>query len=218
MKLGQENDWIFSDVDLNLCVQMLGQQENCDFLIAESSKPLEERMLESFLSLTELGLICPQGEGYVCSESMRKRFLPLAYPDRTVIFSIPSQQASCAVYWKGQQCIVVEKQGPDSFGYRVGMRQPGEAEKLLRDFSACIPENHGEVPDLPVPERFDRMTPEELLCTTRLFCSARDGNSGAEQICWVVEAEEASWLLTPKTGEMAAYTWKNLFTKLLGKA
>lgn len=110
--------WIFSDIELNLCVRILGYPEWYLIKIGDDGKSLEKRMMEGFFSLLEKKLIYVENGRFLLSEQMYLLIIPLVKPDN-VIEGEGSKSDIIYFRKKGKGLIGVEKMNIERGYYRL---------------------------------------------------------------------------------------------------
>jgi hypothetical protein len=73
-----QNEWIIlSDIEVTLCIRLLGGKDWNDFLLVKTNQGKEQEILNAFLHLTQLGLIESSKNGYFCGAKLKELLYPV---------------------------------------------------------------------------------------------------------------------------------------------
>lgn len=102
------NEWIIlSDLELNLCIRLLGQLYWNDYPATADEQGAEQQILNAFLHLVNTGLMESAGKNFSCTNQMKTMFRPVLQ----VMFrwEILSQDKLCfTIYESNEQCTVIK--------------------------------------------------------------------------------------------------------------
>lgn len=84
MNLMDDGRWFLSAMELKLCVRLLTEDSWGEFPMTGGEEPSQQEMLNAFLHLHSLGLLQTGKTGYIVTEQMKRRFLPVVQPQLTL--------------------------------------------------------------------------------------------------------------------------------------
>lgn len=122
--------WILNEVELNICVRILGYSQWYHVEIQDNGEPLESRMLKGFMSLYEKGLVYFDGNHFLPSKRMEKLIGPLGAPDKMIT------EDSCEkthVYFQkeGENLLEIEELSAEKGSFRLIFIPEKEIEEFL---------------------------------------------------------------------------------------
>lgn len=150
MELSENSVWILPALDLNLCLQMLDVGGRTVIPVEKTGIPLNQRMLNSFLYLVELGLVEPAEQAFRPTARMRARLGPVARPSR--ILRLESERAVVAAAYFGEEAVtLVETTGEDGQSCRISSfdcnKLAQELERLIGSWGSKKTTLEGFLPD-----------------------------------------------------------------------
>lgn len=107
MKLENDSKWILTDLELQLCARILGRTDWSLTQVRENGAPLEQRFLNAFLHLCDLGLLQPGQKGFRAAECLKERFAPILSPKFTV--SVQSGESLFTLYGNEDKVAFLER-------------------------------------------------------------------------------------------------------------
>lgn len=130
MELSEQAAWILTAVELNICIKLLGRNDWTDFPVSYTARPLDRRILDNFLHLTQLGLLEPAGSGYRVAGAMKKRLAPAVCPNRVAVVRDETMPWA-RLYVRGDDAVCIEWLGSDLRRCRVTAMPRSEAPAAL---------------------------------------------------------------------------------------
>lgn len=106
MKLENDSKWILSEVELQLCARVLGQRDWSLAQVRENGAPIEQRLLNAFLHLCDLGLLLPGERGFRAAENLKNRFAPILSP--TLSVSLQCETGNLSIYGDKERMVLIE--------------------------------------------------------------------------------------------------------------
>ena len=132
MKLDQNSNWVLSAIELRLAMQIFGKPDWAEVPVFEDGRSLEQRMLEAFVHMAEIGFLEYTPSGYRSTQNMKAFLHCLAQPERVVAGSGESVH-SAAIYLSVGQAMMLQAVPTDEEHFRVSPVQPEEwAEQFVQ--------------------------------------------------------------------------------------
>ena len=101
-------EWIIlSDIELNLCIRLLGLKYWTDFPVAEDEQGAEQQILNAFLHLVNIGLIECAERQFCCTKRMKNLLFPVLH----VYFKweiLLNEKTYITIYEEGNQDTVIK--------------------------------------------------------------------------------------------------------------
>lgn len=191
----QENNWILSAVEVNLCVNILGRQEWNGFPVQETEQPLQQRILEGFFKLAERGLLESTPTGYRAAAAMRQRMDCIAWPEYIWGAYYP-QLPPLFLYKKGTQQMGVQQITTEQQSCRIFSVEQAPIEVLLspelRDMVAVTESTVEEAPE----ETFvmESELGEILAASKAVFVKVDQTTGTLSHMARILEDKECLWL------------------------
>ena len=132
MVLLEDSIWILSSLELDLCFHILEQRHLSILPVEETDAPLDQRMLNGFLHLTQLGLLEPTDSGYRPTALLTERMQPLITAD--VLFSLTDGRQSLVGFFGPDGCATLVPKADAPSLYALATFPLPELEQALEDW------------------------------------------------------------------------------------
>lgn len=175
--------WLLDDVELNICVRILGFSDWYHIEIEDNQEPLESRMLEGFISLVEKGFLCVIGDHFQPTKRMRELILPLAAPDQIVHVY---RQDSSHVYFKRKEGNLVKMEPIQT--ERRNFRLIAVPEEEIPEFWDLQKEDRVVEEDLTLSENGDDL--QAILAHSKAIVLVLDGDGNQQKLLRIFENGE----------------------------
>lgn len=153
MKEAMDETRILSTLEVKICMQILGVEEWNYFPIASEEENLDQRILEAFLRLVEMGFLESCDGGYRKTEQMKQIFAQAVHPDFTMQI-LKKESMPMVVSGNRKKMVVLETLSVQDGKVRVYHNGQEEMWKYLSEFSG---RQKGEaLEDLPVAARIEK--------------------------------------------------------------
>lgn len=144
MKSDQNNNWVLSDIELQLCIQLLGIHNQIGVPVYETEQPLEKRMLEAFVHLVNAGLIEYTPLGYRNSEMMNTFIRCLVQPE-CIVTAEKDEIIQTTGYLSGEYTLMVESLMTEELKYRlIPVSRENWGEQFTELLTAIFPCDENE--------------------------------------------------------------------------
>jgi hypothetical protein len=153
MKEAMDETRILSTLEVKICMQILGVEEWNYFPIALEEENLDQRILEAFLRLVEMGFLESCDDGYRKTEQMERIFAQAVHPDFTMQI-LKKESMPMVVSGNRKKMVVLETLSVQDGKVRVYHNGQEEMWKYLSEFSGKQKEEALE--DLPVAARIEK--------------------------------------------------------------
>ncbi|MCD7887509.1 MAG: hypothetical protein LUG44_07825 [Clostridiales bacterium] len=216
MKREQENGLILTTMELHLCMELLGREEWEGFPVLETNQSLEQRMLEAFFHLADLGLVEHEPEGYVISDELPVRLYPVVWPQR-ILTACSRTGLLLNAYQEDGRIVIVQQVLTEEQSCRVYPAETEELAELLVD--EMLPETEDANLDQPLLETLpEDITLEELLKQSEVVILVTSGDGTLERLLRLWRSKEQLMLSLIAEAEISteAYTAQGL-NRLLGE-
>lgn len=153
MKEAMDETRILSTLEVKICMQILGVEEWNYFPISLEEENLDQRILEAFLRLVEMGFLESCDGGYRKTEQMEQIFAQAVHPDFTMQV-LKKESMPMVVSGNRKKMVVLETLSVQDGKVRVYHNGQEEMWKYLSEFSG---RQKGEaLEDLPVAARIEK--------------------------------------------------------------
>lgn len=153
MKEAMDETRILSTLEVKICMQILGVEEWNYFPISLEEENLDQRILEAFLRLVEMGFLESCDGGYRKTEQMEQIFAQAVHPDFTMQI-LKKESMPMVVSGNRKKMVVLETLSVQDGKVRVYHNGQEEMWKYLSEFSG---RQKGEaLEDLPVAARIKK--------------------------------------------------------------
>lgn len=153
MKEAMDETRILSTLEVKICMQILGVEEWNYFPISLEEENLDQRIMEAFLRLVEMGLLESCDGGYRKTEQMEQIFAQAVHPDFTMQV-LKKESMPMVVSGNRKKMVVLETLSVQDGKVRVYHNGQEEMWKYLSEFSG---RQKGEaLEDLPVAARIEK--------------------------------------------------------------
>ncbi len=178
MNKEQENGLILTTMELHLCMELLGREDWEDFPVLETNQPLEQRMLEAFFHLADLGLMEHELEGYVIADELPARLHPVAWPQR-ILAACNRTGFLLNAYQEDGRTVIVQQVLTEEQSCRVYPAEAEELAELLVD--ELLPEaEEADLEQPPFETLSEDVTLEELLEQSEVVILATSADGAPE--------------------------------------
>lgn len=216
MKKEQESGLVLTTLELHLCMELLGREEWEGFPVLETDQSLEQRMLEAFFHLADIGLLEHEPEGYTVAEELTARLHPVAWPQR-ILTACSRTGLLLNAYQENGCTVIVQQVMTEEQSCRVYQAAQEELAGLLVD--EMLPEADEAVLNQPPLETLSEdVTLEELLEQSEVVILVADGDGMPERLfrLWHREDQLMLSLIAEEATSTEPYTPQGL-RFLLGK-
>lgn len=153
MKEAMDETRILSTLEVKICMQILGVEEWNYFPISLEEENLDQRIMEAFLRLVEMGFLESCDGGYRKTEQMEQIFAQAVHPDFTMQI-LKKESMPMVVSGNRKKMVVLETLSVQDGKVRVYHNGQEEMWKYLSEFSG---RQKGEaLEDLPVAARIEK--------------------------------------------------------------
>lgn len=153
MKEAMDETRILSTLEVKICMQILGVEEWNYFPISLEKENLDQRIMEAFLRLVEMGFLESCDGGYRKTEQMKQIFAQAVHPDFTMQI-LKKESMPMVVSGNRKKMVVLETLSVQDGKVRVYHNGQEEMWKYLSEFSG---RQKGEaLEDLPVAARIEK--------------------------------------------------------------
>lgn len=153
MKEAMDETRILSTLEVKICMQILGVEEWNYFPISLEEENLDQRIMEAFLRLEEMGFLESCDGGYRKTEQMEQIFAQAVHPDFTMQI-LKKESMPMVVSGNRKKMVVLETLSVQDGKVRVYHNGQEEMWKYLSEFSG---RQKGEaLEDLPVAARIEK--------------------------------------------------------------
>lgn len=153
MKEAMDETRILSTLEVKICMQILGVEEWNYFPISLEEENLDQRIMEAFLRLVEMGFLESCDGGYRKTEQMEQIFAQAVHPDFTIQV-LKKESMPMVVSGNRKKMVVLETLYVQDGKVRVYHNGQEEMWKYLSEFSG---RQKGEaLEDLPVAARIEK--------------------------------------------------------------
>ncbi len=153
MKEAMDETRILSTLEVKICMQILGVEEWNYFPISLEEENLDQRIMEAFLRLVEMGFLESCDGGYRKTEQMEQIFAQAVHPDFTIQV-LKKESMPMVVSGNRKKMVVLETLSVQDGKVRVYHNGQEEMWKYLSEFSG---RQKGEaLEDLPVAARIEK--------------------------------------------------------------
>ena len=153
MKEAMDETRILSTLEVKICMQILGVEEWNYFPISLEEENLDQRIMEAFLRLVEMGFLESCDGGYRKTEQMEQIFAQAVHPDFTMQV-LKKESMPMVVSGNRKKMVVLETLSVQDGKVRVYHNGQEEMWKYLSEFSG---RQKGEaLEDLPVAARIEK--------------------------------------------------------------
>lgn len=153
MKEAMDETRILSTLEVKICMQILGVEEWNYFPISLEEENLDQRIMEAFLRLVEMGFLESCDDGYRKTEQMEQIFTQAVHPDFTMQI-LKKESMPMVVSGNRKKMVVLETLSVQDGKVRVYHNGQEEMWKYLSEFSG---RQKGEaLEDLPVAARIEK--------------------------------------------------------------
>ena len=153
MKEAMDETRILSTLEVKICMQILGVEEWNYFPISLEEENLDQRIMEAFLRLGEMGFLESCDGGYRKTEQMEQIFAQAVHPDFTMQV-LKKESMPMVVSGNRKKMVVLETLSVQDGKVRVYHNGQEEMWKYLSEFSG---RQKGEaLEDLPVAARIEK--------------------------------------------------------------
>lgn len=153
MKEAMDETRILSTLEVKICMQILGVEEWNYFPISLEEENLDQRIMEAFLRLVEMGFLESCDGGYRKTEQMEQIFAQAVHPDFTMQV-LKKESMPMVVSGNRKKMVVLETLSVQDGKVRVYHNGQEETWKYLSEFSG---RQKGEaLEDLPVAARIEK--------------------------------------------------------------
>ena len=153
MKEAMDETRILSTLEVKICMQILGVEEWNHFPISLEEENLDQRIMEAFLRLVEMGFLESCDGGYRKTEQMEQIFAQAVHPDFTMQV-LKKESMPMVVSGNRKKMVVLETLSVQDGKVRVYHNGQEEMWKYLSEFSG---RQKGEaLEDLPVAARIEK--------------------------------------------------------------
>lgn len=153
MKEAMDETRILSTLEVKICMQILGVEEWNYFPISLEEENLDQRIMEAFLRLVEMGFLESCDGGYRKTEQMEQIFAQAVHPDFTMQI-LKKESMPMVVSGNRKKMVVLETLSVQDGKVRVYHNGQKEMWKYLSEFSGKQKEDALE--DLPVAARIEK--------------------------------------------------------------
>lgn len=153
MKEAMDETRILSTLEVKICMQILGVEEWNYFPISLEEENLDQRIMEAFLRLVEMGFLESCDGGYRKTEQMEQIFAQAVHPDFTMQI-LKKESMPMVVSGNRKKMVVLETLSVQDGKVRVYHNGQEEMWKYLSEFSGKQKEEALE--DLPVAARIEK--------------------------------------------------------------
>lgn len=153
MKEAMDETRILSTLEVKICMQILGVEEWNYFPISLEEENLDQRIMEAFLRLVEMGFLESCDGGYRKTEQMERIFVQAVHPDFTMQI-LKKESMPMVVSGNRKKMVVLETLSVQDGKVRVYHNGQEEMWKYLSEFSGKQKEEALE--DLPVAARIEK--------------------------------------------------------------
>ena len=153
MKEAMDETRILSTLEVKICMQILGVEEWNYFPISLEEENLDQRIMEAFLRLVEMGFLESCDGGYRKTEQMGQIFAQAVHPDFTMQI-LKKESMPMVVSGNRKKMVVLETLSVQDGKVRVYHNGQEEMWKYLSEFSGKQKEEALE--DLPVAARIEK--------------------------------------------------------------
>lgn len=153
MKEAMDETRILSTLEVKICMQILGVEEWNYFPISLEEENLDQRIMEAFLRLVEMGFLESCDGGYRKTEQMKQIFAQAVHPDFTMQI-LKKESMPMVVSGNRKKMVVLETLSVQDGKVRVYHNGQEEMWKYLSEFSGKQKEEALE--DLPVAARIEK--------------------------------------------------------------
>lgn len=153
MKEAMDETRILSTLEVKICMQILGVEEWNYFPISLEKENLDQRIMEAFLRLVEMGFLESCDGGYRKTEQMKQIFAQAVHPDFTMQI-LKKESMPMVVSGNRKKMVVLETLSVQDGKVRVYHNGQEEMWKYLSEFSGKQKEEALE--DLPVAARIEK--------------------------------------------------------------
>lgn len=153
MKEAMDETRILSTLEVKICMQILGVEEWNYFPISLEKENLDQRIMEAFLRLVEMGFLESCDGGYRKTEQMERIFAQAVHPDFTMQI-LKKESMPMVVSGNRKKMVVLEMLSVQDGKVRVYHNGQEEMWKYLSEFSGKQKEDALE--DLPVAARIEK--------------------------------------------------------------
>lgn len=153
MKEAMDETRILSTLEVKICMQILGVEEWNYFPISLEEENLDQRIMEAFLRLVEMGFLESCDGGYRKTEQMEQIFAQAVHPDFTMQI-LKKERMPMVVSGNRKKMVALETLSVQDGKVRVYHNGQEEMWKYLSEFSG---RQKGEaLEDLPVAARIEK--------------------------------------------------------------
>lgn len=153
MKEAMDETRILSTLEVKICMQILGVEEWNYFPISLEEENLDQRIMEAFLRLVEMGFLESCDGGYRKTEQMEQIFAQAVHPDFTMQV-LKKESMPMVVSGNRKKMVVLETLSVQDGKVRVYHNGQEEMWKYLSEFSGR--QKGEELEDLPVAARIEK--------------------------------------------------------------
>ena len=153
MKEAMDETRILSTLEVKICMQILGVEEWNYFPISLEEENLDQRIMEAFLRLVEMGFLESCDGGYRKTEQMERIFAQAVHPDFTMQI-LKKESMPMVVSGNRKKMVVLETLSVQDGKVRVYHNGQEEMWKYLSEFSGKQKEEALE--NLPVASRIEK--------------------------------------------------------------
>lgn len=134
MKEAMDETRILSTLEVKICMQILGVEEWNYFPISLEEENLDQRIMEAFLRLVEMGFLESCDGGYRKTEQMEQIFAQAVHPDFTMQI-LKKESMPMVVTGNRKKMVVLETLSVQDGKVRVYHNGQEEMWKYLSEFS-----------------------------------------------------------------------------------
>lgn len=199
--------WILNDIELNICVRMLGYTDWYNIEVEIGDESLEAKMTEGFFGLIEKGLLCISGNDYQPTERMKELILPVADPDK--IINVYCRDKSYVFFWKkGKKVIGIGKIQTEKSSFQL---LPISEEDMLK-FCQLDEKYEDAGIDSELIEFWDDL--QTVIRNSRAVLIVLDGNRNQQKLFRIFKSGECCWLTEAGQNQKEPYSEVRLIGRL----
>lgn len=140
MILSEDTNLILSDLELNVCVRLLGCKKWKAYpVIRDRGQSLSERVSSAIIQMTRDGLIERTDDGMQCSQALAQVLMPVANPNQVIVVAT-TERYPVSFFCKGSTCTTVEQLAMQPDSCRIGWAGQERVKEMYRELLGYVEE------------------------------------------------------------------------------
>lgn len=184
MVLNEDTNMILSDLELNICVRLLGRKKWKAYPVArDRGQSLSERVSGAIVKLISDGMIERTGDGVRCAQTLTQLLTPVAHPERIVVVAT-TERYPVSFFCRDSACTTVEQLSTQPQSCRIGWAGQERVKELYQELLG-----EGEV--------------------WGMYIQTLNGEGKVRGTVQVVCREGQYWQIQPQSGEKVLFDERN---------